>query len=171
MLCISSARFNLTAKRLVQGDNNTDPTDSHEFENGSYVYQQDPDTGAFIRVWVEDPDITDTVLPDDLRIPCIARGVVDGGIRVAGTTERYTPAGIYENVDFVRMQFPAGYILTKRDKVTDIRNGKNILLWKEEEFDGAATVFDVLGVTPIIDPFGNHVENTALLQRSEVQGG
>lgn len=87
MLCISSARFNLTAKRLVQGDSNTDPTDSHEFENGSYVYQQDPDTGAFIRVWVEDPDITDTVLPDDLRIPCIARGVVDGGIRVAGTTE------------------------------------------------------------------------------------
>lgn len=167
MLCITSARFNMTVKRLVQGEDTRDDTES--ITSGHYTFQQDPDTGAIVRRWVEDPDTTDAVTVEELRIPCIIRGVIDGGIRVAGTTERYTPGGLYENIDYAKMQFPAGYVLTKRDKVTDVRNSVGDLIWKEEEFDDKATVFDVLGVTPIVDPFGAHIENQALLQRSEVQ--
>jgi len=172
LLCLLSARFNLTAQILVQGEDTRDDTETLN-QNGSYQYQQDPDTGALVRRWVAEQDIDLTQDGNQgvqgSRVPCIVRGVVDGGIRVAGTTERYTPGGLYENVDFARMQFPAGITITKRDKITDIRNIRGDLIWKEEEFDNSATVFDVLGVTPIVDPFGNHIENVALLQRSQVQ--
>jgi hypothetical protein len=135
---------------------------------GHWVDRQDEDTGEITRVWVTDSDV-DTPGTQQREIPCIVRGVVDGGIRVAGTTERYTPAGIYENVDFAKMSFPAGIVVTKRDRITNIKNRDGVIIWKEEEFDSAATVFDVLGVTPITDPFGKHIENMALLQRAEVQ--
>lgn len=177
MLCLTSARYNMTALVLVPGadtDQNNDvtPTDN----TGHYEYQQDPDSGAIVRVWVPDaPQPGDPAVPVDSgaaagrRIPLMARGIIDGGIRVAGTTERYTPGGVYENIDFVSIKFPADVVLTKRDRITDIRNAAGILLWKEEEFDDSATVFDVLGVTPVTDPFGNYIENSALLQRAEVQ--
>ena len=171
MLCISSARFNMTAQILVQGEDAR--TDTETKTAGRYTYQQDPDSGAFVRRWVEtqdiDPDTDGNQGAQGLIIPCIVRGIIDGGIRVAGTTERYTPSGIYENIDYARMQFPANYVLTKRDRVTNIKNSKGIILWKEEEYDDSATVFEVLGVTPVPDPFGNHIENSALLQRAEVQ--
>lgn len=148
---------------------------------GRYDYQQDPDSGAIVQVWIPAPD-TDAAEPGiqpvipliegraaGRRIQVMARGLIDGGIRVAGTTERFASNGIYENVDFVSIKFSADVILTKRDKITDIRNRDGTLLWREEEFDNSATVFDVMGVTPVTDPFGNYIENSALLSRSEVQ--
>lgn len=173
MLCLTSARFNLTAQRIVQGEDERVDTETLN-QSGSYQYQQDPDSGAFIRRWVVDQDIDPVTEGNQgaqgLIIPCIARGIVDGGIRVTGTTERFTPGGLYENVDFVRMSFPSNYLLTKRDKITNIRNKRTgEIIWREEEYDNSATVFDVLGVTPILDPFGNYIENQALLQRAEVQ--
>lgn len=172
MLCITSARFNLTAQRIVQGEDTRVDTETLN-ESGSYQYQQDPDSGALVRRWVTSQDIDPVTEGNQgaqgLTIPCIVRGIVDGGIRVTGTTERFTPGGLYENIDFARMTFPAGYVLTKRDKITNIRNKAGYLIWKEEEYDDSATVFDVMGVTPIVDPFGTHIENQALLQRAEVQ--
>jgi hypothetical protein len=137
---------------------------------GHYEYQQDEDSGALIRVWVEDVNPTTPGVQLD-TIPCEVRGIIDGGIRVAGTTERFTPKGTYEAVDFARMKFPAQIILTRRDRVTRVRSMKrpDQVIWLEEEFDDRPTTFDVLGVTPVTDPFGNHVENMALLQRSEIQ--
>jgi hypothetical protein len=71
------------------------------------------------------------------------------------------------------MFFPAGYRITKRDRVTNIRNARGQIIWKEEEMENEgvykSTTFDVLGVTPVLDPFGNHIENYALLERAEVQ--
>src|SRR5690242_17277187 len=98
-------------------------------DEGQWVEKQDPDTGEIIRVWTTDTDPT-TAGTQELEVPCIVRGVVDGGIRVAGTTERYTPAGIYENVDFAKMSFPANYIITKRDRITNIKNPKGVIVWK-----------------------------------------
>jgi hypothetical protein len=159
----------------VADDPNT-PQD--ESQPGHWEYKQDEDTGAMIRVWVSVPD--DVIEPpsavntpggmmEGTRFKCIARGFTDGGIRVAGTTERFSSRGTIDTVDFVTIKFPPFVVLTRRDRVTDIRNNKNILLWKEEEFDDRPTVFEVNGVTPIIDPFGNHIENSALLQRAEIQ--
>jgi hypothetical protein len=166
----------MTAVILKPGgpSDNNDTTGS---ENGHYEYQQDPDSGAIIEIWVPDTDPVIDIVPDygdpgfitGRRFNCIARGFSDGGIRVAGSTEHFSSRGYIDTIDYVNLKFPADVILTRRDRVTDIRNRDNVLLWKEEEFSDKATVFEVNGVTPVMDPWGKHVENSALLMRAEVQ--
>lgn len=163
MRCITSSRFNMIAT-IIRQDIYGTPRTSTEYAN-----KQSALTFEVDRVWAEDSDtVTAGVQHEDFR--CIARGIVDGGIRVVGTTERITPAGLIQSEDYVRVQFPADVALSKRDRVYNIRSAKSgVTLWKEEEHDGAPTVFEVLGVTPIFDPFGQMVEQQALLQRAEVQ--
>jgi len=163
MRCITSARFNMYADILRQDQYGTPRTP------GSYVEKQNPITFEIERIWTSDSDaVTGGIQLESM--PVIARGIVEGGIRVVGTTERYTPGGLLESADYVRLQFPPNYGVSKRDRITNIRSKKGgDILWAEEEHDGAPTVFEVLGVTPIFDPFGMHVENQALLQRAEVQ--
>ncbi|AXH67250.1 hypothetical protein SEA_WOFFORD_54 [Streptomyces phage Wofford] len=164
MSCLLSSRFNMRATVLRQAG-----TNPQENPGGHWETVQDPDSGAIERVWVPDED-SDTPGNQTLVINCMVRGVTNGGIRAAGTTQRFSE--IYENVDWAVIQFPASVILSKMDRVTNITNSKGQLIWREEEIDQApATVFQVMGSTPVVDPFGNHVENTALLQRAEVQSG
>lgn len=159
----------MTATVLTQGGIIVDSTNPDGSVVGHYESKQDPETGEIIRVWVVED--TDPVVPgvQEKRVKCIVRGILDGGIRVAGTTERINPQGIIESVDFVKMQFPASVTITKRDRVTNIANRHGIIIWREEESNNAPTIFDVQGVTPVVDPFGNLIEWTALLQRSEAQ--
>lgn len=173
MRCLTSSRFNMFADILRQGTPTPPPSDANE-EFGHWEEQQDPLTHEIIRVWVPATDVPDNpATPEDESlgtIPCIARGIVDGGIRVAGTTERW--GELYQSVDYVRMVFPKGYALTDRDRVTNIRDKYGNIIWLDEEVDVPgqtyrATVFDVLGVTPIPDPFGRHIENVAMLQKAE----
>lgn len=168
MRCITSARFNMTSTVLTQDDQGQ-YDDNNLGEVGHWENRQDPETGEIIRVWVVED--ADPVAPgvQAKTVKCIVRGILDGGIRVAGTTERYTPQGLIESVDYVKMQFPASVTITKRDRVTNIANRKGIIIWREEESDNAPTIFDVQGVTPVVDPFGNLIEWSALLQRSEAQ--
>lgn len=169
MRCITSARFNMTATVLTQGTLVVDDTSEDGTVIGHWENKQDPETGEIIRVWVVED--ADPVAPgvQAKTVKCIVRGILDGGIRVAGTTERYTPQGLIESVDYVKMQFPASVVITKRDRVTNVTNRKGIIVWREEEANNAPTIFDVQGVTPVLDPFGNLIEWSALLQRSEVQ--
>ena len=135
MLCLTSARFNMKADILRQGtpspDGPVNPTD----QDGEWVMKQDPETGEIIRVWQPADGGAGTTTPTDNvtleSIDCIARGIVDGGIRVAGTTERF--GDLYENVDYVSMTVPASVRISKRDRVTNIRNRSGIILWREEE--------------------------------------
>lgn len=168
MRCITSARFNMTATILYQGDYTPAPVDNTE--EGHWVEgKQDPLTGEINRVWV--PADGDSVTPgvQEVRVKCIVRGIPDGGIRVAGTTERITPDGVWESADYAKMQLPPNVKISKRDRVTNITNRRGEYPWKEEEFDNRPTVFEVLGVGPIFDPFGNHIESSVLLQRAEIQ--
>ena len=169
VVCLTSARFNMKADILRQ--HNTDPVNPSE-PTGEWTIRQDPDSGEIIRVWqsataVDNPATTDE--DEGLEsFRCIARGIIDGGIRVAGTTERFSD--LYENVDFIKITFPARTRLTKRDRVTNIRDPKGNIIWREEEQPSAPpTVFNVMGVTPVIDPFGRHIESFAMLERSEIQ--
>lgn len=167
--CLTGARFNMEASVLHQEvDNPATIID----ESGSWVNRQDPDSGEIIRVWLPaTPDDPDTPLVDETTFetfPCIARGIIDGGIRVAGTTERFDE--MYEGVDFVRIQFPASVKLSRRDRVTNIRGSNGEIIWREyDQPDAPPTVFNVNGATPIIDPFGNHMEYMVLLERAEIQ--
>lgn len=139
--------------------------------SGEWVIDHDPDSNEIIRKW--QPYDESSATPDNpftaLRtFKCLARGIVDGGIRVAGTTERF--GELYEGVDYIRIWFPPKTPVTRRDRITNVRDRRGNILWREEErSDNAPTIFSVVGVTPILDPFGVHVENMALLERAETQ--
>jgi len=143
--------------------------------DSSWEYQQDADSGAIVKRWVDNSVTSVNEQRGGLIMPNVelmARGVIDGGIRVAGTTERF--GNQYVNVDFVKATFGAGTSITKRDQVTNIRSKRDlgVAVWREEEISGfPPTTFNVMGVTPVFDPFSNLVEYAVLLERSEVQGG
>lgn len=167
VVCLTSARFNMKADILRQGQENTATP-----ETGDWITTQDTDSGELIRVWQpntqDDPNTpqNEAAVLDTFR--CLARGIVDGGIRVAGTTERFSE--LYDAVDYVRIWFPANTKISRRDRITNIRDPRGNILWREEErSDNAPTIFNVVGVTPVIDPFGKHVESVALLERVETQ--
>jgi hypothetical protein len=153
------------------------PGDINVDEFGSWTDSQDPLTGQIIKVWEPFPDIPTTPGIDEsvtyARVPCVARGIVDGGIRVAGTTERFS--NDYENIDFVKMWVPAGVKITKRDRVTNLRDPRGRIVWYDEEYadilnpdptktQARASVFNVNGVTPLFDAFNRHVESFVLLE-------
>lgn len=168
VICLTSARFNMRADILNQGKDNPDTPDVDESQG---EYRQDPDSGEIIRVWETNtgpgeisPIDTDGVLSS---FRCLARGIVDGGIRVAGTTERFSD--MYEAADYVRIWFPSNVKLTRRDRITNIRDPRGNILWLEEENENSPTIFGVVGITPLIDPFGKHIESMALLERAEAQ--
>ena len=170
--CILSTQYNMLATVLRQyvDDNNITPS-----EGSYYETVQNPVTGNIEREWFEsDPDVAVSTI----EIPCVVRGFVSQTATGAGTVERFSVE--YENYDRARMKYPARYLLTKRDRVTNIKNAvTGEVIWVEEEQaeiteDGhevPATVFEIVGVTPILDPFGTHLENVALLQRAEATTG
>lgn len=137
---------------------------------GQWKYIQDPISGAITRTWIEvtdDPTTQTDEYAEFHDVACAIRGVIDGGIRVAGTTERFGET--YENIDWVKATFPPTINITKRDKVTNIRNAQGQVVWLNEESNGKPTIFNVMGVTPVLDPFSRVIYNVALLERSEVQ--
>lgn len=168
VVCLTSARFSMKADVLRQGRAETefDPTDV----SGEWVLQQNPRSGEINRVWQSNPESPDAPVGTPVleSFDCTARGIIDGGIRVAGTTERF--GEMYQNIDYVKITFPASVKLSKRDRVTNIRDSSGKIIWKEEETPEAPpTVFNVMGVTPILDPFNRHIESFALLERADVQ--
>lgn len=140
MRCLSSARFNMLADVY------------HE------VSRQDPVSG----------EVRNSYVVAKVGVLCFAHGIMEGGIRVAGTTERFSE--IYENVDWANMRFGVGEPINKQSQIRNLRDLRGNIIWREEEMVGAPpTIFDVQGVTPVVDPFGRHSENSALLQRHEIQ--
>lgn len=144
------------------------PTD----EVGEWVNQQDEDSGEIIRKWepntLDDPDTVENEGAVLESFNCEARGIVDGGVRVAGTTERF--GQMYEDIDYVKITFPISTKISRRDRITNIRDQSGNVVWKEEDQpDAPPTVFEVTGVTPIIAPFVGAVEQFALLKRAQRQ--
>lgn len=168
--CLTSTRFSLLADILRQGDeyDYTRPVS----EQGYHKNIQNPSTGAIERVWVPVIDDDDSP-PKILSVKCDVNGILDGGIRVAGTTERFDKE--YKNVDFAHMWYPKRYTITKRDRITNVRTARTgEVIWQEEEEDMIegkypATIFNVLGVTPVKDAFGQWMENRALLARADLK--
>lgn len=170
VVCLTSARFNMKADILRQGAEVAgviNPTD----QTGEWVNQQDPESGTIRRKWQSYAQADNPLTVENEALTtfrCVARGIIDGGIRVAGTTERWDE--LYQNVDYVKITFPASTVINRRDRVTNIRDSKGNIIWKEEEQpDAPPTIFNVSGITPILDPFGKHIESFALLERAEIQ--
>lgn len=165
---LTGSRFSMRAEVLKQGQVVPDPIDIDKY--GQWVRNQDPLTNEIVRIWVPYPTPIDPDIPDITAgtIDCLVRGIVDGGVQVSGTTERF--GDTYQNLEYIKMWTPPKVNLTKNDRVTNIRNRAGQIMWLDEEFEGVpkATVFNVNGVTPLFDPFNRHIENFVLLERAEV---
>ena len=169
MSCFSSARYNCTAVILR-------PVGSSDTVGGGQnQYVQDPISGAIVRKWTNDSNSSEVGV-QKITFDCSAEGFADAGIRVLGTNEKVDD--LFRLTDMVKIFFSPSVHITGRDKITEIREKRSgKLVWREEESEYISggqwvekpTVFDVRGVTPVINPMVGNNENYAILERSEVQ--
>lgn len=181
--CLTGARFTMSATLLHQNDPYTPEGDIDIDLYGEWKNSQDPLTGEIVRIWVpfekpkDNPHTPEDESAIDIgTVPCVARGIVDGGIRVAGTTERF--GDTYDNIDFVKMWLPPHVRISKRDRVTNIRDAQGHIRWVDEELvdpretdTPRATVFNVNGVTPLFNAFNVMTEQFVLLEKADVYDG
>lgn len=167
VLCLTSARFNMKADLLRQTDSTGEVID----DDGEWVLVTDPYSDEIIRKWQPNENRGDenpfhAVLQS---FPLMARSIIDGGIRLQGNNENWSPE--YEKVGYLRIWFPASVEISERDRVTNIRDKNDKIIWTERQMPEQPypTVYEVTGITEIVDPFGNHIESMALLQRAERQ--
>jgi len=120
------------------------------------IDQQDPDTGAIKKEWIYQKSID-----------CHAKGTISNS-----ATTRSSDKQIFDNryANDQQVQVRTIERLTSRDKVSNIRDQKDNPIWTEINFPSdTPTVFEVVGVTPITDPFGRLIGYNSTLKRSENQ--
>jgi hypothetical protein len=167
--CIYGARFSMTADILqyvttppVDPDVTTPP--------GGWTNNQDPITGEIITDWepgtVDNPTTT-TIDESVVTVPCMAQGVFSSGIRAAGSDESF--GDLYYNTEYIKMWLPPDVRITKRDRVTNIRDSRGDLVFLDEEYkDGTrSTVYNVQGVTPRFDYTNKLMDQFVLLEKTQ----
>lgn len=102
-------------------------------------------------------------------VACSAAPFINGGVRGNGAMEKWDE-GMYVSDDYVRIKTKVP--LLKSQRVTNVRALDGEIVWKEEEFDDEATLFNVDGCAPVSDPLsGKVLEYISTLSRAEVQSG
>jgi hypothetical protein len=117
---------------------------------------QDKDTGAIKREWNYHK-----------TLPCHAKGVISNS-----ATTRSSDKQVFSNkyINDQVIQVRTMDKLVMRDKITNVRDSKDSVIWVENNFPtDTPTVFEVVGTTPITDPFGNVIGFNSSLKRSENQ--
>lgn len=118
---------------------------------------QDQYTGAIKREWMYYK-----------TIDCYAKGVISNSTSVRGSDKQ-----IFDNryINDQMIQVRTIERIASKEKVTNIRNSDGSYIWTEQNFPvETPTVFEVVGTTPITDPFGRTIGYNAVLKRSENQG-
>jgi hypothetical protein len=117
---------------------------------------QDPDTGAIKKEWTYYK-----------TVPCHAKGVISNSA-TARNGDRQTFDNRYRNDQVIEVRTTDR--LTSREKATNIRNSEGIIIWAEIDFPTETpTVFEVVGTTPLTDPFGKIIAYNSTMKRSENQ--
>ena len=117
---------------------------------------QDPDTGAIVRAW----NYYKTV-------QCHAKGVISNS-----ATTRSSDKQIFSNkyINDQIIQIRTAEKLTAREKITNIKDMGGNVVWQEIDFPNETpTVFEVMGTTPVTDPFGRVIAYNSSVKRSENQ--
>ena len=117
---------------------------------------QNPDTGAIIREWQYYK-----------TVDCHAKGVVSNS-----ATTRSSDKQIFDNryTNDQIIQVRTAERITTREKVTNVRDMEGNVIWVEINFPTETpTVFEVMGTTPITDPFGRVLAYNSSMKRSENQ--
>lgn len=117
---------------------------------------QDPDTGAIKKEW----NYIDTIY-------CSAKGLISNTIS-ARSSDRQLLDNRYKNEQFIQIRTIEK--LSMRHKIKNIRNKENKYIWTELDYPAETpTVFEIVGVTPITDPFGTIIGYNSTAKRSENQ--
>ncbi len=117
---------------------------------------QDADTGAIVREWSYYKTVS-----------CHAKGVISNS-----ATTRSSDKQVFDNRYKNDQQIQVRTVdrLTAREKITNIRDQHDVPIWTEINFPTETpTVFEVVGVTPITDPFGRTIGYNSAMRRSENQ--
>ena len=118
--------------------------------------EQDPDTGAIKKQWIFYK-----------TLPCHAKGVISNSSSTR-TSDKQVMGNKYFN-DQV-LQIRTAERLTLREKITNIRDANNNYIWTEiNSPNDTPTVFEIMGTTPITDPFGKVIGYNSSVKRSENQ--
>jgi hypothetical protein len=118
--------------------------------------EQDPDTGAIKKQWIFYK-----------TLPCHAKGVISNSSSTR-TSDKQVMGNKYYN-DQV-LQIRTAQRLTLREKITNIRDANNNYIWTEiNSPNDTPTVFEIMGTTPITDPFGKVIGYNSSVKRSENQ--
>lgn len=117
---------------------------------------QDTNTGAIIKSW-----------SFYKTLDCHAKGIISNSSSNSGN-DKQVFGNRYSNHQMIQIR--TSEKISYREKVTNIRDSKNKPIWSEINFPSETpTVFEVVGSTPITDPFGNVVGFNTTLSRSENQ--
>ena len=117
---------------------------------------QDPDTGAIVREWTYYK-----------TIPCHAKGVISNSATTR-SSDKQIFSNKYTNDQIIQVR--TSEKLTAREKVTNICDNEGNVIWNEINFPTETpTVFEVMGTTPVTDPFGHVIAYNSSMKRSENQ--
>jgi hypothetical protein len=120
------------------------------------VDSQDEETGAIRKYWQYYK-----------TLDCHAKGVVSNSATTR-TSDKQVISNKYtmDQIVQVRTEFK----LSLREKISNIRNSDGEYIWQELDYPNETpTVFEVIGTTPLTDPFGVVIGYNSSLKRSEVQ--
>ena len=117
---------------------------------------QDPDTGAIKREWNY-----------HRTLDCHAKGVISNSATTR-SSDKQVFSNKYMNDQIIQVR--TSEKLTMREKVTNVRDAAGNVIWAEANFPTETpTVFEVIGTTPVTDPFGTVIAYNSSMKRSENQ--
>lgn len=117
---------------------------------------QDSATGAIKREWKYFK-----------TLPCHAKGIVSNSVS-SRSGDKQVFSNVYINDQILQVRTIER--LSIRDKVTNIVDSIGNSIWTELNYPTETpTVFEVVGTTPLTDPFGNILGYNSSLKRSENQ--
>lgn len=122
-----------------------------------YIQQdiQDPNTGAIKKSWHY-----------SRTVPCYAKGIISNS--ATRVSDKQTMGNTYVNQQTIEIRTQQR--ITLREKITNIRDSSDKTIWSELDYPTETpTVFELVGTTPITDPFGGVLGYSLVARRSENQ--
>lgn len=117
---------------------------------------QDPDTGEIVRSWMFYKTVN-----------CHAKGVISNSA-TSRSSDKQVFSTKYINDQVIQVRTLDRLI--SREKITNIRDSAGNVIWREANYPNETpTVFEVIGTTPITDPFGQSIGYSTSMKRSENQ--
>lgn len=163
MTCLSSIKYSMIATVLRVRDNGEVPNLE---QTGQWQTFYDEATGEEKQVWVEAD--TSTVKPGvQTEVACL---VTANYANRQDNDMTYSATKIIDT-EYLTMKVPAKTHLYTTDRVTNILNNKAELIYEDDRNpNGVSAVYNVVGVSPVVDPFGRTVERVALLKKVNASG-